>query len=92
MEVCGQLHAPAALSPGKSPLYPLDRRLGKSQSRSGRRGEEKMFRPRQGLKQVYSVVQTMTKTLYILSYSGSIMAKEFIKSQLKSSSLISRII
>jgi hypothetical protein len=24
----GQLHAPAALPPGKSPRYPLDRRLG----------------------------------------------------------------
>jgi len=27
MEVSGQLHAPAALSPGNSPQYPLDRRL-----------------------------------------------------------------
>jgi hypothetical protein len=25
LEVCGQLHAPAALPPGKKPLYPLDR-------------------------------------------------------------------
>jgi hypothetical protein len=36
MEVSGQLHAPAALPPGKSPWYPLDRRLGGPQSRSGR--------------------------------------------------------
>jgi hypothetical protein len=28
MEVSGQLHASAALPPGKSPRYPLDRRLG----------------------------------------------------------------
>jgi hypothetical protein len=28
MEVNGQLHAPAALPPGKDPWYPLDRRLG----------------------------------------------------------------
>jgi hypothetical protein len=26
--VSGQLHAPAALPPGKEPWYPLDRRLG----------------------------------------------------------------
>jgi hypothetical protein len=37
--VSGQRHAPAALYPrGKDPLYPLDRRLGGPQSRSGRRG------------------------------------------------------
>jgi len=35
MKVSGQLQAPAALAPGKEPLvYPLDRRLGKPQSRS----------------------------------------------------------
>jgi hypothetical protein len=28
VEVSGQLHAPAALPPGKSPWYQLDRRLG----------------------------------------------------------------
>jgi hypothetical protein len=33
MEVSGQLHAQAALPPGKSPWYPLDRRLGGPQSR-----------------------------------------------------------
>jgi hypothetical protein len=41
VEVYGQLHAHVALPPGKSPLYPLDRRLGGPQSRSGRGGEEK---------------------------------------------------
>jgi hypothetical protein len=40
MEVSGQLHAPAALIPGKAPLYLLDRRLGGPQSRSGCCGEE----------------------------------------------------
>jgi hypothetical protein len=34
-EVDGQLHAPAALSPGKT-RYPLYRRLGRLQGRSGR--------------------------------------------------------
>jgi hypothetical protein len=45
MEVSGQLHAPAALPQGKSPWYPLDRRLGGPQSRSGRGGEEKNSQP-----------------------------------------------
>jgi len=31
MEVSGQLHIPAALLPGKSTQYTLDRRLGRSQ-------------------------------------------------------------
>jgi hypothetical protein len=44
MEVSGRLHAPAALSQGKSPWYPLDRRLDGSQSRSGR-SEEKNSQP-----------------------------------------------
>jgi hypothetical protein len=42
MEVSGQLHAPAALPPGKSPWYPLDRSLGGPQSRSGRGGFRKI--------------------------------------------------
>jgi hypothetical protein len=44
MEVSGQLHAPAVYLQGNSPWYPLDRRLGRPQSRSGRGGEEKNFR------------------------------------------------
>jgi hypothetical protein len=32
MELSGQLHVPAALPQGKSPWYPLDRRLGGPQS------------------------------------------------------------
>jgi hypothetical protein len=41
--VSGQLHAPAALPPGKSPRYPFYRRLGGPQSRSGRYGKVKFF-------------------------------------------------
>jgi hypothetical protein len=41
--VSGQLHAPAALAPGKSPRYPFYRRLGEPQSRSGRYGEVNFF-------------------------------------------------
>jgi hypothetical protein len=40
MGVNGQLHTPAALPPQKELRYRLDRRLGGSQSRSGRYGEE----------------------------------------------------
>jgi hypothetical protein len=45
MEVSGQLHDPAALPPGKEIRYPLDRRLGRPQSRSGSGGEEKNSQP-----------------------------------------------
>jgi len=41
MEASGQLHKPAALPQGKSPRYPLNRRLGGIQSPSGRGDEEK---------------------------------------------------
>jgi hypothetical protein len=41
MEVSGQLHAPAALPPGKETLVPTDGRLGRPQSRSRRGGDEK---------------------------------------------------
>jgi hypothetical protein len=41
--VSGKLHAPADLTSGKEPRYPLDRNLGGPQSRSGRCGEEKNF-------------------------------------------------
>jgi hypothetical protein len=49
MEVSGQLHTPAALPPGKDPLYPLDRRLGGPQSRSGRGVLEKNSQPPPGI-------------------------------------------
>jgi hypothetical protein len=39
----GQLHAPAALPPEKSPRYPFYRRFGGPQNRSGRYGEVKIF-------------------------------------------------
>jgi hypothetical protein len=49
MDVSGQLHAPAALPQGKSPWYPLDRKLGGPQSWSGHNGEEKNSDPLPGL-------------------------------------------
>jgi hypothetical protein len=50
MEVSGQLHALAFLPQGKSPWYPLDRRLDGPQSQSGCGGEEKNSQPLSGLK------------------------------------------
>jgi len=47
--VRGQRHAPAALPQEKSPWYPLDRRLGGPQSRSGRGGLEKNSQPPPGI-------------------------------------------
>jgi hypothetical protein len=49
MEVGGQFYAPSLYSQGNSPYYPLDRRLGGPQSRSGRGGEEKKSQPLLGL-------------------------------------------
>jgi len=49
MEVNSQLLGPPALPPGKSPWYPLDRRLGVTQSWSGRGGEEKNSQPLPGI-------------------------------------------
>jgi hypothetical protein len=40
MEVSGKFHDPAALPSGKQPRYPLDRKLGGLQNRSGRSSEE----------------------------------------------------
>jgi hypothetical protein len=48
-EFSGQLHDPAALPQGKSPWYPLDRRLGGLQSQSGCGGGEENSQPLPGL-------------------------------------------
>jgi hypothetical protein len=48
--VSGQLHAPAALPQGKSPWYPLDRKLGGPHSRSAYGGEKKNSQSLPGLK------------------------------------------
>jgi hypothetical protein len=61
MEVSGQLHAPAASTPGKSPWYPLDRRLGWPQSRSGRGSEEKNSQLLPGMKPRTTIVQPVVQ-------------------------------
>jgi hypothetical protein len=45
MEVSGQLHALAALPQGKSPWYPLDRRMDGPQSQSKHSVEERISQP-----------------------------------------------
>jgi hypothetical protein len=50
MDLSGQRHAPAALPPGKIPLYPLDRRLGGPRRQSGRGDEEKKSLPLPAIK------------------------------------------
>jgi hypothetical protein len=49
MEAIGQLHASAAKPPGKGPQYPLSRRLGRPQTRSGCFGVEKNLLPLPGI-------------------------------------------
>jgi hypothetical protein len=43
MEVSGQLHASAALFPGKEPPEPTGQETGWPKNRSGRGGEQKFF-------------------------------------------------
>jgi hypothetical protein len=71
MEMSGQLHAPAALPPGKSPWNPLDRRLDGSQSRSGRGAEEKNSQPPPGIEPQNPDRPARSPALYRLSYPGS---------------------
>jgi hypothetical protein len=70
MEMSGQLHAPAALSQGKSYWYSLDRRLSGPQSRSERGGEEKNSHPLRRLEPpiIQPVVQQYTTELSRLLY------------------------
>jgi hypothetical protein len=58
MEVSDQLHAPTALPP-----YPLDRRLGGSQSRSERCGEEKNSQPPPGIEHRLSMIKKITSRI-----------------------------
>jgi hypothetical protein len=75
MEVSGHLNDPAALPQGKSPWYPLDRRLGGPQSRSGRGGEEKSSQTLPGLElpTIQPVFQRYTTELSV--YEGEAMKK-----------------
>jgi hypothetical protein len=68
----GQLHAPAALPPEKSPRYPFYRRLGGPQSKSGRYGEVNIFFTLTGLELPPPPLRpARSQWLYRLSYPGS---------------------
>jgi hypothetical protein len=71
LEVSGQLHAPAALPPGKSHRYPFYRRLGGPQSQSGRYGEVKIFYLTGTRTLVPPDRPARSQSLYRLSYPGS---------------------
>jgi hypothetical protein len=64
MDVSGQLHAPAALLSGKEPLYPLDRRLGEPQNRSGGGGGEKNSQPLPGLE--LPIIQPVAQRVFFM--------------------------
>jgi hypothetical protein len=70
MEMSSQLHAPAALPSEKEPPYPLDTRLGGSQSWYGRDVEEKNSQPTPGIEPQSSDRPACSQSLYRLSYSG----------------------
>jgi hypothetical protein len=72
LEVSGQLHAPAALPPGKKPQYPLDRWLGGPQSRSGNM-EKWKFLPLPGPELRPPGRPARSHSLYRLRYPGSCM-------------------
>jgi hypothetical protein len=73
LEVSGQLHAPAALPPGKSLRYPFYRRLGGPQSQSGRYGEVKIFYSNGTRTPAPSGRPARSQSLYRLSYPGSVL-------------------
>jgi hypothetical protein len=69
MGMNSQLTSQTLYPQGKSPWYPLDRRLGGPQSRSGRGGEEKNSQPPPGIENPERPARS--PTLYRLSYQGS---------------------
>jgi hypothetical protein len=56
---------------GKSTRYPLDRRLGVPQIRSGHDGEEKNSQPPPGIEPQNPDFQPVAQSLYQLGYHGS---------------------
>jgi hypothetical protein len=68
LEVRGQLHASAALPPGKSPRYPLDRRPSGTQSRSGQKLKF-LTQPRLELRPLDRTARS--QSLYRLRYRDS---------------------
>jgi hypothetical protein len=65
---------------GKSPPYPLDRRLGGLQSRSGHGVEEKNSQPPPGIEPRSSDRPARNQSLYRLRYRGSELQKDITES------------
>ena len=71
LELSGQFHASAALPPGKTARYPLCRRLGGPQSRSGRNGQDdKSLYPSWTGATIPPPSSPLIYSLYWLSYPG----------------------
>jgi hypothetical protein len=80
MEVSDQLHAPAALPLRESPWYLLDKRLGVSQSRCGRSGEDKNSQSLPGLEPqiIQPIAQRYTTELHrLLTHKMKIILLKF---------------
>jgi hypothetical protein len=77
MEVSAQLHVTAALPLGKSPWYPLDRKMGGSQSNSGHCGKEKHSQRLPGLEPpiIQPAAQSYTTELSRLLTTGLMMSR-----------------
>jgi hypothetical protein len=71
MDVSGQLHTPVVLPLGNNPRYPLDRRLGGTQSRYGRYGEKNNFFPLHGIEPRLLDLPALSLVGNLLSYPGS---------------------
>jgi hypothetical protein len=71
--VSGQLHAPAALPPGKSSRYPFYRRLGGPQSRSGRYEEVNIFYPTGTRTPAPQIVQYEIESINKFIYLGNMI-------------------
>jgi hypothetical protein len=66
MEVSGQLHAPAALPPGKEFRHALDKELCVPQSRYGLWGEQKNLAPDGSLTQAVQLVARRCTVLFFM--------------------------
>jgi hypothetical protein len=74
MEVSGQLHAPASVSPGISPRYPLHKRLRGPQSRTLWRKDESFplpgIEPRLISRPLHKLVAMMTELYGLLTFNS----------------------
>jgi hypothetical protein len=72
MKLSGQVHVAAALPRRKNPRYPLDRKLGGPQTRSGHCGREKNLSSLPGIEPHFLVRPARSPSLYPLSYPISL--------------------